>query len=397
MNAIKTITILGSTGSIGQSTLNVIAEHRAHFRVFALTASQNASLLFQQCQIFQPRYAVLKNKTQVESLKQQFKTNNLPTEVLTEEEALSWVASHPSVDMVMSAISGSAGLVPTLAAAAAGKKILLANKESLVMAGTLLMKTVQKNNATLLPVDSEHNAIFQCLPDHYVCGVTPEAVKKIVLTASGGPFRISPIETFQTITIEQALAHPNWKMGKKISIDSATMMNKALEVIEAHYLFNLPSDKIEVIIHPESIIHSCVQYQDGSTLAQMGYSDMRIPITYALFHPDRMTSSNQDLDFQQLNKLHFEKVDEQRFPLLKLAFEAIKKGGTAPAILNAANEVAVDAFLSKKIKFTDIAFCVQQTFVKVKSTSADNLDAILNAHHDAQNFAKNIIQLLLSH
>ena len=395
MNAIKTITILGSTGSIGQNTLKVIAENNTAFRVFALTSAQNASLLFKQCQIFKPRYAILKDRTQIESLKQQLKTYNLPTEVIIQEKALSWVASHPDVDMVMSAISGSAGLLPTLAAAKAGKKILLANKESLVMAGTLFMKTAQENNAELLPIDSEHNAIFQCLPDDYICGVTPTTVKKIVLTASGGPFRTSPLETFQTITIEQALNHPNWKMGKKISIDSATMMNKALEVIEAHYLFNLSPDQIEVIIHPESIIHSCVQYQDGSTLAQMGYSDMRIPITYALFYPNRISASTQNLDFQQLNELHFEKVDYKRFPLLKFGFEAIKKGGTAPTILSTANEIAVDAFLSKQIKFTDIFACVQQAFAYIKPTSADNLNSILKAHDDTQQFARDLIQKML--
>jgi 1-deoxy-D-xylulose-5-phosphate reductoisomerase len=391
MSAIQTITILGSTGSIGQNTLKVIAEHKELFHVFALTAAKNTASLLKQCQQFQPRYVVLTDKSQIESFAAQLKIHALPTKVLTQKDALSYVASHSSVDTVMSSISGSAGLIPTFAAAKAGKKILLANKESLVMAGKLLIDTVKENNATLLPVDSEHNAIFQCLPCGYTCGKTPDDVRKIILTASGGPFRTLPLEKFSAITIDQALAHPNWKMGKKISIDSATMMNKVLEVIEAHYLFNLPTDQIDVIIHPESIIHSCVQYQDGSTLAQMGISDMRIPITYALFHPKRATSSIQHLNFETLNTLSFEKVDLQRFPLLKLAFDAINKGGTAPIILNAANEVAVNAFLSGKIKFTDIAVIIQKIYHKNKATIVKNLEDVIQTHHHIHHLTQCLI------
>jgi 1-deoxy-D-xylulose-5-phosphate reductoisomerase len=387
----KQVTLLGSTGSIGQNTLDVLSQHLEHFRVFALTAHTNAELLYRQCLKYKPHYAVLTHPSKIEIFKKLLKQHPLSTQLLTSHHDLLHVASHSQADIVVSAISGSAGLLPTFEAAKTGKTILLANKEALVMAGSLLMQTIQSTGATLLPVDSEHNAIFQCLPLGYRCGTTPVDVRKIILTASGGPFRTLPLEKFDTITVDQALEHPNWKMGKKISIDSATMMNKALEVIEAHYLFNLPSDQIEVIIHPESIIHSCVQYQDNSTLAQMGYSDMRIPITHALFYPDRTPSFQKDLNFQTLKTLRFESVDERRFPLLKLAYTAIEKGGSAPIILNAVNEIAVNAFLSKQLKFTDIALCVQKTFQHIRPTPIHTLEDVLRAHEKASHTAQEIL------
>ena len=392
MKTTRNITILGSTGSIGQNTLAIIKQYPLRFRVFSLSASSNASLLYHQCRLYKPRYAVLTNPAKASIFKKLQRSHPIPTQLLEGEDELAFIASHQDVDTVMSAISSSAGLVPTMAAVEAGKKILLANKEALVMSGPLLIKAAQKKDAAIIPVDSEHNAIFQCLPQGYQCGRKPNNVEKIILTASGGPFRRLSLEAFDTITIDEALAHPNWKMGKKISIDSATMMNKALEVIEAHYLFNFPPEKIDVIIHPESIIHSCVQYQDSSILAQMGCSDMRIPIVYALFHPNRAPQPVKNLDFHQLKSLHFEPVDHQRFPLLKLAYEAIIKGGTAPTILNAANEIAVEAFLSNKIKFTDIGTCVAKVFHQIKHSSVKNLDNLLTMHQHVQDITRKICQ-----
>jgi len=388
----ETITILGATGSIGQNTLKVLSKHIDRFQVFALTAYQNTNLLFKQCQQFKPRYVVLHDKAQAVQFQKKLQKVKLKTKVLSGVEGLCIVASHKSVKTVMAAIVGAAGLEPTLAAAKAGKKILLANKEVLVMAGDLFMRTVKKHRAQLLPVDSEHSAIFQSMPKDYRCGDKPSGVKQIILTASGGPFRKLTHDKFFNITPSQAVAHPNWKMGQKISVDSATMMNKALEIIEAHFLFGLAPEQIKVVVHPESIIHSYVQYTDGSVLAQMGNPDMRTPIAYALSYPDRMKSGVKDLELTKCATLHFEKVDHKRFMGLKLAYAALKKGGTAPAILNAANEVAVQAFLDEKIDFLKISACVKHVLKKVNITSANTLDAILKADAKARECARSFFK-----
>ncbi len=371
----RQITILGSTGSIGVSTLDVIQRNSEKFQVFALTANKNIELLVQQCSQFSPQYVVIADATLRKVLVQQLDRINFSGTVLTGVQGLVDVVSHANVDSVMAAIVGAAGLEPTLAAAKAGKRILLANKEVLVMAGDIFMHAVRENNATLLPVDSEHNAIFQCFK--------PEGVNRIILTASGGPFRNTPMEELATVTPKQACAHPNWDMGRKISVDSATMMNKALELIEAHYLFDLPADKIDVVIHPQSIAHSFVEYADGSILAQMGNPDMRTPIANALAYPERIPSGVPFLDLAGKN-LHFESLDETRFPAITLAYQAIKIGGTAATIINAANEVAVEAFLNGKIKFTDIYTTVNDIMRNSTIQVVDSLASIISADKAAR-------------
>lgn len=376
------LTVLGSTGSIGTSTLDVVARHPQKYQILALTAYRQDELLFEQCKHFKPRYAVLIDESAAARLSQRIAAAGLRVEVLCGEEALEQVASLPEVDAVMAAIVGAAGLRPSLAAARAGKKILLANKEALVMAGRIFMDAVRQNGATLLPIDSEHNAIFQALPRDYKGDMSTSGVQKILLTASGGPFRDTPIDDLKQVTPEQACAHPNWVMGRKISVDSASMMNKGLEVIEAHWLFNASADDIQVVVHPQSVIHSMVQYVDGSVLAQMGNPDMRTPIAHALAYPLRIDAGVAPLDLFKVAKLDFVAPDFARFPCLALAFQALRTGGTAPAVLNAANEVAVDAFLNKEIAFLDIPKLISDVLAKHVSVAVNTLDDVLLA--DAQ-------------
>ncbi len=380
--AMTKLTILGSTGSIGTSTLDVVARHPEKYQVVALTAYRQDELLFEQCQQFKPRYAVLLDEDAAARLTQRIAAAGMKVQVLCGEQALEQVVALPEVDAVMAAIVGAAGLRPCLAAAHAGKKILLANKEALVMAGRIFMDAVRQNGATLLPIDSEHNAIFQCLPHDYAADMTASGVSKILLTASGGPFRDMPLSALQHVTPEQACAHPNWVMGRKISVDSATMMNKGLEVIEAHWLFNAPADDIQVVVHPQSIIHSMVQYVDGSVLAQMGNPDMRTPIAHALAYPMRIAAGVAPLDLFKVATLNFVAPDFERFPCLALAYQALRAGGTAPAILNAANEVAVDAFLNRKISFLDIPKLIADVLAKQAHVAANTLADVLLA--DAQ-------------
>ena len=378
-SGIVSLTVLGSTGSIGTSTLDVVARHPEKYRVIALTACRQDELLFEQCSRFNPRYAVLLDELAAARLKQRLLSAGLKTEVLIGEQALEQVAALPEVDAVMAAIVGAAGLKSSLAAAKAGKKIMLANKEALVMAGQIFMDAVRKNGATLLPIDSEHNAIFQALPRDYAADMAASGVSKILLTASGGPFRDTPLSALQQVTPEQACAHPNWVMGRKISVDSASMMNKGLEVIEAHWLFNASADDIQVVVHPQSVIHSMVQYVDGSVMAQMGNPDMRTPIAYALAYPKRIDAGVAPLDLFKIATLNFVAPDFERFPCLALAYQALRTGGTAPAVLNAANEVAVDAFLNKKISFLDIPRLIKHVLEKHISVAVETLEDVLLA------------------
>lgn len=348
--SLKALTILGSTGSIGVSTLDVVQHHPERFRVFALTANHNIERMFEQCLACQPRYAVMLNAQAAEQLAKRLKTTDCVTEVLAGKAALEQVAAAPETDYVMAAIVGAAGLLPALAAARAGKRVLLANKEALVMSGQLFMDAVCEHHAELLPIDSEHNAIFQCLPAQG----GKQGVERILLTASGGPFRQRALADLATVTPEQAVAHPNWSMGQKISVDSATLMNKGLEVIEASWLFSTALEQIEVVVHPQSTIHSMVAYNDGSVLAQLGNPDMRTPIAYALGWPERLASGVAPLDLFAVARLDFEKPDLQRFPCLQLAYDAHSRGGFATIALNAANEIAVQAFLERRIGFMDI-------------------------------------------
>lgn len=348
--SLKALTILGSTGSIGLSTLDVVQRHPDRFRVFALTANHNVERLLAQCLAYQPRYAVMLSEPAAEQLANRLKAAECITQVLAGHEALEQVAAHPDTDYVMAAIVGAAGLLPALAAARAGKRVLLANKEALVMSGQLFMDAVREHQAVLLPIDSEHNAIFQCLPSQG----GKQGVERILLTASGGPFRQRALADLYAVTPEQAVAHPNWSMGQKISVDSATLMNKGLEVIEASWLFTMPLNRIEVVVHPQSTVHSMVAYNDGSVLAQLGNPDMRTPIAYALAWPERLESGVAPLDLFAVARLDFEKQDLTRFPCLQLAYEAHARGGFATIALNAANEVAVQAFLERRIGFMDI-------------------------------------------
>lgn len=347
---IKALTILGSTGSIGMSTLDVVQRHPERFKVFALTAHCKVDTMLAQCLAYKPCYAVMLNEQAAEQLAHRLKAAESETEVLAGQEALAQVAAHPATDYVMAAIVGAAGLLPSLAAARAGKRVLLANKEALVMSGQLFMDAIRTSKAELLPIDSEHNAIFQCLPSQG----GKQGVERILLTASGGPFRQRPLADLYTVTPEQAVAHPNWSMGQKISVDSATLMNKGLEVIEASWLFASSLEQIEVVVHPQSTVHSMVAYTDGSVLAQLGNPDMRTPIAYALAWPERLESGVAPLDLVAIARLDFEKPDLTRFPCLSLAYEAHARGGFATIALNAANEMAVQAFLERRIGFMDI-------------------------------------------
>ena len=386
------LTILGSTGSIGNSTLDVVARHPEKYCVTALTAQCQDKLLFEQCVRFKPRYAVLMDAEAAARLTQKIAATDLSTVVLCGMEALERVASLPEVDAVMASIVGAAGLRPTLAAARAGKKILLANKETLVMAGAVFMDAVRASGSVLLPIDSEHNAIFQSLPHHYSGNLSACGVSKILLTASGGPFRNTSLSDLQNVTPEQACAHPNWSMWKKISVDSATMMNKGLEVIEAHWLFNAPVDAIQVVVHPQSVIHSMVQYVDGSVMAQMGNPDMRTPIAYALAYPERIASGVEPLDLFKVAKLDFVVPDFVRFPCLALAYQALRVGGTAPAVLNAANEVAVDAFLNNEISFLAIPRLIEKVLDAVDVVAVNTLDDVLQADEVARGVALELMR-----
>ncbi|KAF0205600.1 MAG: 1-deoxy-D-xylulose-5-phosphate [Gallionellaceae bacterium] len=388
MNKLQSLTVLGSTGSIGKSTLDVAARHPDKYQIFALTAYQQDELLFEQCCRFKPRFAVMLDEPAGMRLAQRIATAGLKTEVLYGVAALEQVSSSPEVDAVMAAIVGAAGLRPTLAAARAGKRILLANKETLVMAGRIFMDAVRQSGSLLLPIDSEHNAIFQALPNNYSGNLNASGVSKILLTASGGPFRNTPLSDLQQVTPEQACAHPNWSMGRKISVDSATMMNKGLEVIEAHWLFNASADAIQVVIHPQSVIHSMVQYVDGSVLAQLGNPDMRTPIAYGLAYPERIDAGVAALDLFKIARLDFVAPDLERFPCLELAYRALRAGGTAPALMNAANEVAVEAFLDKRIAFLDIPRLIADVLDKLPYVAVNVLDDVLLADAQARSAAQ---------
>ena len=373
------LTILGATGSIGVSTLDVVARHPERFEVVALTGYSQVEVLAAQCRQFRPAYAVVGAAADAQRLARMLRDAGLATEVLHGAQALVQVASLPEVDAVMAAIVGAAGLPPTLAAARAGKRVLLANKEALVMAGAVFMSEARRAGALLLPIDSEHNAVFQSMPHNYAGDMARGAVRRILLTASGGPFRTTPLAALTAVTPEQAVAHPNWVMGRKISVDSATMMNKGLEVIEAHWLFNAPADRIEVVIHPQSVIHSLVDYADGSVLAQLGNPDMRTPIAHALAWPERIDSGVAPLDLFAVAQLNFERPDLARFPCLELAYRALRAEGNAAAVLNAANEVAVSAFLDRRLSFLGIADLIAATLDAVPPTAVPDLASVLEA------------------
>ena len=373
----QVLTILGSTGSIGESTLDVVSRHPEKFRVFALAGHRQVDKLAAQCKQFRPEYAVVGDAGHAAELEKKFKQEGISTQVLYGVQALIDVASADEVSGVMCAIVGAAGLPSALAAAQKGKTIYLANKETLVVSGALFMETARQNGAAVLPIDSEHNAIFQVLPRDYTGRLNEHGINSIILTASGGPFLNTDLSTFDSITPEQAVKHPNWSMGRKISVDSASMMNKGLELIEAHWLFNCPPEKLEVVIHPQSVIHSMVRYRDGSVLAQLGNPDMRTPIAYCLGLPERIDSGVGELDFGALSALTFQKPDFDRFPCLKLAYQAMNAGGAAPCVLNAANEVAVAAFLDKRIKFTDIAKVIAHCLAQDFSDGRHDIEGLL--------------------
>ncbi|MGS5086773.1 1-deoxy-D-xylulose-5-phosphate reductoisomerase [Hydrogenophaga sp. A37] len=385
----QNVTILGSTGSIGTSTLDVLSRHPDRFKVFALTAATQVDLLLSQCQEYAPRFAVMSSPIHAQQLAGRVKDLGLSVQVLSGAQALCEVSTDPEVDAVMAAIVGAAGLAPSLAAARAGKKLLLANKEALVVGGEMFMGAVREGGGTLLPIDSEHSAIFQSLPEEASSWV--RRVDKIVLTASGGPFRQRDPATLAEITPEQACAHPNWVMGRKISVDSATMMNKALEVIEARYLFGLDPSQIEVVIHPQSLIHSMVQYHDRSVVAQLGTPDMRVPIAYGLSWPERMVSGAAALDFSTLGALTFEVPDEQRFPGLRLAWEALAAPAGTTAVLNAANEVAVEAFLTHRLRFDQIHAVNHATLGALSPSKSDDLEALLAIDAEARALAASCV------
>jgi len=377
------IAVLGATGSVGASTLDVLSRHPERYAMFALTAHDAADSLLDLCRRHRPRFAVLSGTAESRELARKFK--DAGSELLFGAGALERVASAPECGVVMAAIVGAAGLPATLAAARAGKRILLANKEALVMAGPLFMRAAREGGAQVLPVDSEHNAVFQCFSEK-------KFIKKIVLTASGGPFRTLPVEKLHAVTPEQACAHPNWVMGRKISVDSATMMNKGLEVIEARWLFDLEPERIEVLIHPQSIVHSMVEYTDGSVIAQLANPDMRVPIAHVLGFPERIASGAEPLDLAALKSLSFEAPDEQRFPCLRLAHAALRAGGTAPAALNAANEIAVEAFLARRLPFTAIAAVIEDTLAASRTSPAADLSAVLAADAEARRLAAQRIE-----
>ncbi|MCU0735828.1 MAG: 1-deoxy-D-xylulose-5-phosphate reductoisomerase [Methylotetracoccus sp.] len=393
----RSLCVLGSTGSIGVSTLDVVSRHRDKFRVIALTANNNVDRLFEQCVAHQPRYAVVIDSDQASVLRACLREAGLTAvEVLSGADALEQVASLPQVDTVMAAIVGAAGLLPTLAAARLGKRVLLANKEALVMSGPLFMAEVRRSGAELLPIDSEHNAIFQCMPADCRAGERAHSVRKILLTASGGPLLNVPLESLRHVTPAQAIAHPNWVMGRKISVDSATMMNKGLEVIEACLLFGLEPHDVKVVVHPQSVIHSMVDYVDGSVLAQLGNPDMRTPIAHALAWPERFESGVEPLDMFQVKRLDFQPPDLDRFPCLGLAYDAVREGGTMPAVLNAANEMAVASFLDGGIGFDAISDTIRHCMEFLPAVPADSIEGVLEADRRSREAASSYIASLPS-
>ncbi|PHS71300.1 MAG: 1-deoxy-D-xylulose-5-phosphate reductoisomerase [Cycloclasticus sp.] len=384
----KGLCLLGSSGSIGKSTLDVVRLNKETYSIVALTANKNIQCLLEQCIEFKPAYAVVPDNALADIFRKNIESSEASdTVVLSGIESLEFISQLDEVDIVVAAIVGAAGLLSTLVAAKAGKKLLLANKESLVISGDLLMSVVKENGATLLPLDSEHNALFQCMPDAYIAGQRPKGVRKLILTASGGPFLNTSSQQLESVTVEQACAHPNWSMGQKISVDSATMMNKGLEVIEASFLFDMPIEQIDVLVHPQSIIHSMVDYLDGSVIAQLGNPDMRTPIAHALAWPERHLSGVSALDFRKHQQLTFEPPSYERFPCLRLAYEALELKGSAPAVLNAANEVAVDAFLTKKIRFIDIPKLIEKVLENSMFNRAESIASILEADKEARALA----------
>ncbi|MEK7261687.1 MAG: 1-deoxy-D-xylulose-5-phosphate reductoisomerase [Pseudomonadota bacterium] len=389
--SIQGVTLLGATGSIGVSTLDVLARHPDRFRVVALTANTQVERLVEQCQRFRPEFAVMQDLAAARELEKRLRGERLAVAVLSGIEGLNTVATLPSVHTVMAAIVGAAGLLPALAATRAGKRVLLANKEPLVMSGHLFIEAARSSGAALLPVDSEHNAIFQCMPSGFRAGESRAEVRRIFLTGSGGPFRGWSQEALATATPEQACAHPNWVMGRKISVDSATLMNKGLELIEACWLFGVTPAHIEIVIHPQSVIHSLVEYRDGSVLAQLGHPDMRTPIAHALAWPERIDSGVRSLNLIDIAQLNFERPDPERFPCLRLAYQAAEAGGTAPAILNAANEVAVQAFLDRRIGFTGIPGVIEETLARLPASADVQLEAILVVDAQARKLADSFV------
>jgi len=385
------VAVLGATGSIGVSTLDVISRHPDRFRVIALTANTQVDRLFEQCKKFQPQIAAMSDSRNAESLRQKVQEAGLAIEVTAGVDSINSAVEREDVDIVMAAIVGAAGLRPTLAAVRAGKKVLIANKEPLVMCGDIFIAEAKRSGAVLLPIDSEHNAIFQCLPSNYKAGQPAAGVRRIMLTCSGGPFLNTPGEQLVDVTPEQACAHPNWSMGQKISVDSATLMNKGLELIEACWLFGLSPDQIEIVIHPQSVIHSMVEYEDGSVLSQMGNPDMRIPIAHALSWPDRIDSGAEALDLISIGHLDFQHPDTNKFPCLRLAYEAAKQGGTAPAILNAANEESVQAFLDNKIAFTEIPAMIEKVTSSITSNDASTIEAVISDDVAARQITRSLI------
>jgi 1-deoxy-D-xylulose-5-phosphate reductoisomerase len=381
------LVILGATGSVGGSTLDVVTRHPQRFRVLALTANTRVEAMWELCQRLRPSYAAMRDEAAARALLARVREAGLPIEVLGGSQGLEQVATLPEADSVMAAIVGSAGLRPTLAAARAGKRVLLANKEALVMAGNLFTEAVRDRGARLLPIDSEHNAVLQSLPAGFQGDLAACGVRRILLTASGGPFRVTAPGALMHVTPEQACAHPNWVMGRKISVDSATMMNKGLEVIEAHWLFRAAPEQIEVVIHPQSVIHSMVEYVDGSILAQLGNPDMRTPIAHALGFPERIESGAQPLDFFELRALSFERPDPQRFPCLRLAYEALRAGGSAPVVLNAANEVAVERFLRGDLPFGRIPALIEDVLGRIGPLPVARLEDILRVDRLARDAA----------
>ncbi len=388
----KGLCILGATGSIGVSTLDVAARHNHLYKVVALTANNNIDLLFEQCLIHHPEVVVVVDEAKAKLFADKLQQTSISDiKVLSGAKSLEVVATLDNVDSVMAAIVGAAGLLPSLAAAKAGKIILLANKEALVMSGAIFMEAVAESGAQLLPIDSEHNAIFQCMPAGYQSGMQAKQARRILLTASGGPFREMPLEKLVDVTPAQAVAHPNWDMGRKISVDSATMMNKGLEMIEACILFAMTPDQIQVVIHPQSVIHSMVDYVDGTVLAQMGNPDMRIPIAYSMAWPERFDSGVEPLNIFDVRRMDFQEADLERFPCLRLAYQAINSGGIMPTVLNAANEIAVEAFLNEQIRFTDIPVIIERSMEKFVVKPASTLEIILDTDQQARVIAQTII------
>jgi len=392
MSAAQNLCILGATGSIGLNTLDVAARHPQRFRIFALSANERMDELAQLCLLHRPRFAVVAQAAQADALSRRLAAAG--TEVLIGQQGLERVAAHEQTDCVMAAIVGAAGLVPTLAAARAGKKLLLANKEALVMAGPIFMDAVRRHGATLLPIDSEHNAVFQCLPDSFKGDLRGHGVRRVLLTASGGPFREAAPERLRHVTPDEACAHPNWAMGRKISVDSATMMNKALEIIEAHWLFGATPEQIEVVVHPQSVVHSMVEYADGSVIAQLGNPDMRTPIAHALAHPERIEAGVGALDLFRIGRLDFTAPDFTRFPALRLGYRALREGGTSPATLNAANEVAVAAFLQGRLPFLAITEAIEAVMDQLPPRPLASLDDVLRADAAARRQAERQLETM---